>query len=75
MVRVFVAVLEQIAVQLLDMIFVERDMLPGREEQFHHFCIARDFLFVAGGEFFDLDVREQGIHLGIAQLAPLDACR
>ena len=39
--------------QLLDVVLGERDVLPGREDQFHHLGIARHFLLVAGVEGLD----------------------
>jgi bifunctional ADP-heptose synthase (sugar kinase/adenylyltransferase) len=58
-----------------DVVFVEGDVLPGRKEQLHHLGISRYLLFVAGGKLLDLEVREQGTHFGIGELAAFNARR
>lgn len=58
MMRVFFAILEQIAMQLLDVVFGERDRFPGLEEQLHRFGVTGDFLLVSRRERFDLQMGE-----------------
>ena len=71
--RVLFAVDQQVAVQLLDVVLGERDVLPGREHQVHHLGVARHFLLVAGGEGLDLQVRQQALDFTVGQFAALDA--
>src|SRR3546814_11994474 len=59
--------------QLLDVVLGERDVLPRREHQFHQLGVAGHFLLVAAGESFDLQIRQQPLHLAVGQLAALDA--
>jgi hypothetical protein len=66
-------VAQQDLVQLLDVVLVERDVLPGREHQIHHLGVAGHFLLVAGGEGLDLQVGQQALDLAVRQLAALDA--
>lgn len=72
---VFRRVLQQIAVQLLDMVFGQRDVCPMREDGFHDFGVAGDFLFVARCKFLRLETCEQTLDLLVAQLRALDPGR
>ncbi len=39
---------QQDLVQLLDMVLIERDVLPGAEHQIHQLCVASHLLLIAG---------------------------
>ena len=69
---VLLAVDEQVAVQLLDVVFGDRDVFPRPEHKLHRLGIAGDLLLVAGGEGFDLEVGEQPFDLAVGELAALD---
>ncbi len=45
-------------VQLLDVVLGEWDVLPRREHQVHQLGIASRLLLIAGGEGFDLQIRQ-----------------
>ena len=73
--RVFLAVDEEITVQLLDVVLGDYDIVPRPEHEFHHLRIAGHFLLVAGGEGFDLEIGEQPLDLAVGQFAALDPRR
>jgi hypothetical protein len=75
MMRFFLAVLEQIAMQLLDVIFSERDLFPGLENQLHRFGATGYFLLVSRCERFDLQVGEQPLHFAVGEFAAFNASR
>ena len=72
---VLVAVAQEVAVQLLDVVLGDRDVGRGREDRLHDLCVAGNLLLVAGAEGLDVQVRQQPLHLPIRQLAALDAGR
>jgi len=51
-------VAEKVAVQLLQMIFCDRDVGKGTEDGLHDFGVSGDFLFIASVEFLDLQLGE-----------------
>ena len=53
---VLLAVDQQVAVQLLDVILGERNVPPRREHQLHDLGVAGDLLLVARGKALDLQV-------------------
>ena len=69
MMRVFFAVLEQIAMQLLDVVFGERDLSPRLEEQLHRFGVTGDFLLVSRSRRFDLHIGEQPLYFTVGKFA------
>ena len=69
---VLLAVDEQVAVQLLDVVFGDRDLFPRPEHELHRFGVAGDLLLVAGGEGLDVEVGEQAFDLAVGELAALD---
>ena len=73
MARILFAVAQQDLVQLLDVVLVERDVLPRAEHQIHQLGVTRHLLLVAGVERLNGQVGEQALHLAIRQLAALDA--
>ena len=73
--RILFAVTQKDLVQLLDVVLVERNVLPRAEHQIHQFSVASHFLFVAGVERLNSQVGEQALHLPVRQLAALDAGR
>jgi hypothetical protein len=75
MMRVFFAVFKQIAMQLLDVVFGERDLSPGLEEQFHRFGVTGNFLLVSRCERFDLKIGEQPLHFAVGEFAAFNASR
>lgn len=56
---IFLTVDEEVAVQLLNMVLGERDMVGGGEDQFHDFSVAGHLLFVPRGERLDRKASEQ----------------
>ncbi len=70
---ILVAVSEQVAVELLDVVLGDGDVRPGQENRFHHIGVTCDLLFVAGTESPDFEVAEQAFDLPVGQLAALDA--
>ena len=68
---ILVAVAQQIAVQLTDMVFVDGDVCPGMKHRFHDIGVSSDFLLVAAVERFDLQFGEQLLNLAVAELATL----
>ncbi len=70
--RVFLAVDQQVAVYLFDMVLGDGDVLPRPEHQLHHLGIASHFLLVAAGRGFDLEIGEQPFDLAVGQLATFD---
>ena len=75
MMRVFFAVLEQIAMQLLDVVFRKRDLSPGLEEQLHRFGVTGDLLLVSRCKGFDLQMGQQPLHFPVGELAAFNASR
>ena len=61
--------------QLLDVVFGERDLAPGLEEQLHRFGITGDFLLVSRCERFDLQIGEQSLHFAVGEFAAFNASR
>ena len=47
------AISEQVPMQLLDVVFGERDVLPGRKHLLHQLRVSGDLLLVAGSESLD----------------------
>src|ERR1035437_4791317 len=70
---VFVATAQKIAMELLDMVFRDRNLGPCTKDGLHHFGITGNFLFVAAGKFSYLQIGEQALDLAIRKLAALDA--
>ena len=70
---ILVAVNQQVAVELLDVVLGEGDLRPGRKHQIHHLGVASHLLLVTVGEALDLEVRQQTLHLAVSQLAALNA--
>lgn len=66
---------QQVAVQLGDVVFGQVDGIDVREQQFHDLRVACDFLLVAGGKGFDIEIGEGAFDLGIAKLAAFNAGR
>ena len=62
---VFLAVDEQVTVNLLDVVFGDGNVLPRVENRLHRLGIARDLLFVAGGEGFDIQIGKQTFDLAV----------
>lgn len=56
MVGVFLAVGEEVAVELLDVVFGEREVGPGLEDQLHPFGVTGDLLLIARFEGFNLEM-------------------
>ena len=61
--------------QLLDVVFGERDLFPGPEEKLHRFGVPGDFLLVSRGERFDLQIEEQPLNFSVGEFAAFDAGR
>ena len=72
---VSVRMLQEDAVKLLDVVFIERDFLPRIEHQFRGLRISGDFLFVASSERSQVEIREQGIDLPVRQPRAFDSSR
>jgi hypothetical protein len=53
---VLLAVAQEVAVQLLDVILGDGDVSPGMEDHFRGLGIAGDFLLVASVELFDFQI-------------------
>jgi hypothetical protein len=70
---VLLGVAQKVAVKLLDMVFVDGNVLPGGKDGFHDSGIASYFLLVAALEFLDFQVGKQSLDLAVGQLAALDA--
>lgn len=75
MMRVLFAVSEQVAMQLLDVVFCERDLAPGLKDQLHGFGITGHFLLVPRCERFDIEIRKQSLNFTIREFAAFDAGR
>ena len=71
--RVLVAELQQFRVELLQMVFVQREIGPAFKNPLHHPGVARHLLLVAGGERCLVQAGQQPFHLVIGQLDPLNA--
>ena len=69
------AVSEQVAMQLFDVVFGECDLAPGLEDQLHRFGIAGHFLLVSRCERFDLQIGEQPLHFAVGEFAAFNAGR
>ena len=63
--RILAAVRQQVAVQLLDVIFGRCNLIERCEDSFHHFGISRHFLFVAGGEVLNFDIGQQPLNIAV----------
>lgn len=61
--------------QLLDMVFVGRNVLPSAEYKIHQFRIASDFLLITRVERFDLEIGEQVFDFTIGKFASFNARR
>src|ERR1039458_4353760 len=72
---VFVATAQKIAMELLDMVFRDRNLGPVMKDGLHHFGITGNFLLVAAGKSSDLQIGQQALDLAIRELAALDARR
>jgi hypothetical protein len=72
---VLLAELKQNLVQLLDMVFADRKVLPRTEYEIHQARISSHLLLVAGGKGPDFEIRQQAPDLAIRKLAAFDACR
>ena len=72
---IFQAVLEQVAVKLLDVVFGKRYILPRMEDCFHDGGVAGDLLLVAAGKGLDLQIGKKALNFAVGKLTTLDACR
>jgi len=70
---VLLAMDQEIAVQLLDVVLGDGDVLPGAEDKLHDLAVSGDFLLVAGGERLDFEIGEQPLDLPVGKLAAFDA--
>jgi hypothetical protein len=68
MILILGAVFQEHAVQLLDVIFSQRDGVMAIEDHFHRIGIACDFLLVATGERLGFHPGEQLLHFRIIEL-------
>lgn len=59
--------------QLLDLIFVERNVLPGLEHEIHQLGVAGHLLLVTCLERMDSQIREQLLDFAVRELAAFDA--
>ena len=72
---VLFAVAQKIAVELLDVVFRDRNLRPRMKDGFHDLGVSRNFLLVPCGEFLDFETSEHLLNLSVGQLASLDARR
>ena len=72
---VLFAVAQKIAVELLDVVFRDRNLRPRMKDGFHDLGVSSDLLLVAGGKGFDLQIGEQALHVAVGEFAALDARR
>ena len=72
MILILGAVLEEHAVQLLDVIFDGRDSFIAIEDHIHHVGIASHFLLVAAGQRFGLHPGEQFLYFPVTELGAFD---
>jgi hypothetical protein len=72
---VFIAVTQQIAMQLFDVVLGRRDVRPGREDRLHDLGLAGHFLLVVRAEGRDLQVGLQALDLAVLQPTHLDPGR
>src|SRR5579872_2845410 len=72
---ILLAMDEQVAVQLLDVVFGDRDVFPRPEYKVHRFGVAGDLLLFAGSEGPDFDIGEKALDLTVGELAALNAGR
>ena len=70
---VFFAVLKQNAVQLLDVIFRQRQVVIVCENRLHESGVPRHLLLVAGGKGAYFHAAQQCVHLGVGQTYPFNA--
>src|SRR5271166_5574818 len=70
--HILLAVGEEVAMQLFDMVLGDSDVFQRPEHKLHRLRISGDLLLVAGGEGFDLQVRQQALDLAIRKLAALN---
>jgi hypothetical protein len=75
MALVFVAVAQQFAMELLDVVLGDGDLGPGGEDRLHNIRVAGHFLLVAGSERLDLEVGERRLDLAVGEPSALDAGR
>ena len=54
--------------------FSLKDVFPGREQPLHHFGIARNLLFIAGGELLDFELSQHGAHFDVCEFSVFVAC-
>jgi hypothetical protein len=60
-------------VELLDVVFVERNFLPRTKHQVHKLGVTGNFLLVTRLEGLNRQIGEQTLHLPIGQFTALDA--
>ncbi len=70
---VLLAVAQQIAMQLKDVVLGDRDVVMGFEHALHDLGIARDLLLIACGKGPDRQIGQQALDLAIGELRALDA--
>jgi hypothetical protein len=58
--------------QLLDVVFGERDVLPGRKHLLHQLRVSRNLLLVGRRESLDLEIIQKPFDLAIGKPAALD---
>jgi len=59
---ILAAIGQQIPMNLQDVVFVERNVLPGAKQQLHHLRITRHLLLVTRGERLHLNPGQQHLH-------------
>jgi hypothetical protein len=69
---VFISVAQRDLMQLLNLILVERDILPGADDQPNDLDIAGNLLLVTRLEGLDCEVGEQLLDIKVRELATLD---
>jgi hypothetical protein len=62
---VLFAVAQKIAVELLDVVFCDRNLRPRMKDGFHDLGVSSDLLLVAGGEGFDLQIGEHALYAAV----------
>ena len=63
--QILLAVLQQVAVELLDVIFGEWNVLPRREHQLHDGGVTSNLLFISRRKRCDLQLREKRLDFTI----------
>jgi hypothetical protein len=66
-------ILEKDSVQLLDMVFAQRHLAPGVENQLGGLGISGHFLLIAGSERSQIQVGKQNVDFSIRQLRAFDS--